>query len=415
MSRSIVDLAVTIKLHTIAIHSYLESQGLPSPTFHPNTPPVLLLSPELSAIRDVTLEALEELRLHLIGPVVHVASHEHAILSLASVQRFNIPHAIPVDGTATFAEIAQRCSLSEDDTRRILRHAMSHYYFAEPSKGIVEHTAASKAMVSFPLASQMLGFSCGELWPGGMRIADAIEKWPGSEEPNECGWALANNTDKKAYDIIDTTPMRAKRMADGMTFLHSGPTFNHEHLLKSYDWKSLSQGLLVDVGGSYGVVAIEIARHVRDITCIVQDLSEVVSKAVVPADLTTRLSFMEHDFFTEQPVKGADIYMLRWILHNWSDKYAVMILRNLIAAFKPGSRVLVSEICLPEYNSSVCPYSNRIPRAFDLFMKQLQNSKERDHDDWRLLFERADPRFKFLGVTSPPAFGLSIIEAVWNG
>ena len=81
-----------------------------------------------------------------------------------------------------------------------------------------------------------------------------------------------------------------------------------------------------------------------------QDLPPVVAgaSAKVPEDLSTRVTFMPHDFMTEQPVKGADAYLFRWIFHNWSDKYCLKILRNLIPALKAGARVVVQDNCLPE-------------------------------------------------------------------
>ena len=60
---------------------------------------------------------------------------------------------------------------------------------------------------------------------------------------------------------------------------------------------------------------------------------------------------MEHDFMTEQPVKGADVYLIRWVLHNWSDKYCLRILRNLIPALKNGARIVIQDNCLPEPNT----------------------------------------------------------------
>lgn len=55
---------------------------------------------------------------------------------------------------------------------------------------------------------------------------------------------------------------------------------------------------------------------------------------------------MVHDFFKAQPVE-ADIYFLRWIFHNWSDKYCIKILRALIPSLKPGAKVIVSEAVMP--------------------------------------------------------------------
>jgi hypothetical protein len=59
---------------------------------------------------------------------------------------------------------------------------------------------------------------------------------------------------------------------------------------------------------------------------------------------------MAHDFFTTQTV-GADAYILRTVLHNWADKYCIMILRALVPALKPGARILINDICLPKPGS----------------------------------------------------------------
>lgn len=45
---------------------------------------------------------------------------------------------------------------------------------------------------------------------------------------------------------------------------------------------------------------------------------------------------MATDFLeTEQPVKDADVYFMRAVLHNWPDEYCVRILRNLL----PGGTI----------------------------------------------------------------------------
>jgi hypothetical protein len=56
---------------------------------------------------------------------------------------------------------------------------------------------------------------------------------------------------------------------------------------------------------------------------------------------------MKHDFFTPQVVKDADVYLYRWIFHNWGDDQSVEILRAAIPALKPGAKVLINDGCLP--------------------------------------------------------------------
>ena len=50
-----------------------------------------------------------------------------------------------------------------------------------------------------------------------------------------------------------------------------------------------------------------------------------------------------HDFFTAQPRHSADVFILRAILHNWSDTYALKILKHLRMAAKPETRLIILE------------------------------------------------------------------------
>jgi len=54
-------------------------------------------------------------------------------------------------------------------------------------------------------------------------------------------------------------------------------------------------------------------------------------------------------------------------------------------------------------------------RTFDLGMIAILNGRERDLDEWKSLFERADPRFSFEGVTQLEGSNLAMITASWMG
>lgn len=97
-------------------------------------------------------------------------------------------------------------------------------------------------------------------------------------------------------------------------------------------------------------MCIALAKAFPSIKFVVQDLPGVLENAErdVPKDIESRIEFMGHNFFEEQPVKNADIYLFRWVFHNWSDKYSVRMLRNLVPALKPGATVVVCDTVLPE-------------------------------------------------------------------
>ncbi|KAI9742267.1 MAG: hypothetical protein M1818_004167 [Claussenomyces sp. TS43310] len=105
-------------------------------------------------------------------------------------------------------------------------------------------------------------------------------------------------------------------------------------------------------------------------------MPEVIRGAETADDLQKddRLEIMAHDFIEQQPLKGADFYLRRWILHDLSDKYAVQILRILILALKKGSSLLISGSSLVQ-PGTVSPYKNRSARNSDIAVKSLQNAK----------------------------------------
>ena len=158
-------------------------------------------------------------------------------------------------------------------------------------------------------------------------------------------------------------PARSKRFGETMDSMSSREGFEPQQLLETFPWESMNPRLFVDVGGSLGKFSILLARKVKHIRCVVQDLPDVVAQgiSVLPADVADQVEFMAHDFFTEQVVKGADIYFLRWILHDWSDKYCIKILQALIPALKDGSRIVIGELVVPE-PGMVSPYQEWIVR-----------------------------------------------------
>ncbi|OCL06611.1 cytochrome P450 [Glonium stellatum] len=98
-----------------------------------------------------------------------------------------------------------------------------------------------------------------------------------------------------------------------MSYMQSrkGMGFSLLDLLSGFDWNSV--GTVVDVGGGHGTTSKDIVGNTASTRCIVQDLPNVVEglEEKLPTELADRITFIGHDFFTEQPVKNAD-----FILHG---------------------------------------------------------------------------------------------------
>ena len=154
------------------------------------------------------------------------------------------------------------------------------------------------------------------------------------------------------FDELAKYPWRAERFAKAMSLHQTRAEYHTSHLLDNYPWSELGTCTVVNVGGSHGASSVALAKRFPAINCIVQDLPESVASSTVPAELEGRVSFMAHDFFTEQPIKGAEIYFFRWIFHDWSDEYSRRILRCLIPALKPQAKIVIQDSVVPEHGAT---------------------------------------------------------------
>ncbi|MCJ1291022.1 hypothetical protein MMC34_002564 [Xylographa carneopallida] len=351
-SSRIIDLASVVMASTAKFEELLALYSLPSPSFHPSTFAKLPPSEELQQTQTAILEAISELQALVLGPIDMLRNNALKyidIISLQAICRFGVAQSFSEE--ASYTQISEKCGLDEQTLRRIMRHSMTSYIFKEHNN-IISHTAASKLLNEDPLMLAWAAMICEESWPAATRAIDALNRWPGSQEPEHTGFALAKNTDVPFFVELGKSPTRAKRFANAMAMFESGHGSAISALLEHYPWGTIGKGTIVDVGGSHGSRGIAIAEKYPSLHCIVLDLPEVVADgpAKIPSDLKSRVTFSAHDFFTEPPdvAKGADVYLFCRVFHNWSDKYSIKILRSLTPALKNGARILISDICLPE-------------------------------------------------------------------
>ncbi|KAG5979524.1 hypothetical protein E4U43_006873 [Claviceps pusilla] len=178
------------------------------------------------------------------------------------------------------------------------------------------------------------------------------------------------------------------------------------------------------MGGNQGYVSVALAEQFPLLSFQVQDLPGTRSdetlpardaaqySSQVPAHLVDRVKLTTHDFFDEQTAV-ADAYLLRHVLHAFPDKAVVRILRQLIPALRPGSRIIIHDAVLPPAGS-VSPTEERTSRLLDVLMKTVCNGREREVQDWKAVLETADARFAWQGAWKSSGH-LWFMEAVWEG
>lgn len=330
---------------------------------------------------------------------------------------FKVPDFIPETGEIDYLSLANECGVNPSQLKQNLRFAMTNHIFREPTPTTVAHTIGSLSLKDgYPMQPfvQWLTEDCA---PMVAHQIDAIEKWGhGSQEPNQTAVNFAYGGNGGFYDFISADPVRERRFGTTIQQVSKQPASSYQHVQNGFDWNSLGNGTVIDVGGHVGFCAVAIAQAAPQLTVIVQERPEVVEMAqdpkttVVPAGLEDRLSFQVHDFFQPQTTP-ADVYFFRKTLLNHTDKYSTNIIRALSPALKPGNRLVIMDFVQSDAVIEATT-TERHFRAVDLQMLLYYNCRYRTLDEWKELVLGADSRFEFEAFCRPPGSGLPVFSFI---
>ncbi|KIW05311.1 uncharacterized protein PV09_03836 [Verruconis gallopava] len=214
----------------------------------------------------------------------------------------------------------------------------------------------------------------------------------------------------------------------GLAMIGGGRVFGSAHV-HDFPWASLGNSLIVDVGGGVGGFPLQLSMVYPDLRFEVQDRGPVIKQGLEhvwpkenPQALKDgRVKFTEHSFFEKNPTTGADIYILRLVLHDWSDEYCIKILKGIKDSMATKSRLLIIEQVMnttlgsPDLQSAPAPLPanygcyTRFSHSRDITMMASINGIERTPDEFRKLLDAAGLNFKKIwNVRSQ----MSLIEAI---
>lgn len=170
----------------------------------------------------------------------------------------------------------------------------------------------------------------------------------------------------------------------------------------AYDFSCFDK--LVDVGGGNGFLLAEILKTTPDLHGILFDQPGVASSAqpmFERAHISDRVEIASGSFFDEIP-SDADAYMMKYVLHDWDDEDALLILKNCVKARRPGGKILIIDNVIPEGNE---PHQGKI---HDIEMMVMTGGKERTVVEFEQLLNLAG--LELIAIT-PTESSLSIVEA----
>ena len=417
----ISQLAAEISRNTSIIDEHLQSNNLPQPSFAADGPahPIPGADEKLAAARHALIEATKALHALAVGPAettrVFCFNEIYLLGAMRVLCHFSVPQNVPLQGSISTGELSAKTGLREELLLRFLRMAAANYYFTEPSPGFVAHSAWSRPIATDEKMRACIWFRHAEMMPTVAKLLEAVERFPDSAEARDTAFGMAFGD--TFFDFKEKHPDHMVKFGLFVDAFASGiEADTAESISRGYAWGGVEAGsLVVDVGGGIGHISAAIAREHAHLKFQVQDFGNLAEESgllMQRQGVADRVQHCAHSFFDPQPAasQGAAVYFLRNIMHNWSDLYCRKILKPIVEAMGPDSRIVICDIVLPEPNTILKTQEARV-RALDLTMLSMFNAKERSYEDWQELFTSVDARLRITAIVGRPKMGTdSLIE-----
>jgi hypothetical protein len=324
--------------------------------------------------------------------VLHIIAGYWLSRSVYLAARLKLADAIG-DGAATLADIAARTGTREDNLRRLMRALSAHGFFEETGTGAFAQTALSETLRSDR--------------PGSMRAVaeaelghDHYDSWRDIESCLvEGGTAFERVYGKPIWRYYAEHPETNALFGEAMTNLTA---IANAAVLGGYQFAQFRRA--VDVGGGHGSFLAAILDGRPHASATLFDIPSVIGDAAKAGFVDRhqgRLDLVGGDFFAEIPA-GGDIYLLKFILHDWGDEDCCRILGNIRREIDPKGRLIVVEIVLPPMNEP------HIGPLIDLNMMVMTGGAERTEGEYRDLLAKSGFRLDRVVATRSP---FSVFEA----
>ena len=281
------------------------------------------------------------------------------------------------DGPASAEDVAGARDLDRDNTYRLLRGLASLDLLDERRDGTFainergEHLTRDHPMSLRGIARLVEGEEQYAIWPS---LPELVET--GEED------AFEDVHGASLFEYVQQNPEHAEVFDEGMTSHSTVETRDVLEALEGYRFGETAH--LCDVGGGSGHLLSHLLADRPHLTGEVLELPQVAEKAgEVPGRLGVgdRVAFTPGDMF--EAVPGADGYVLKHILHDWTDEECVGILDSVAEAAEPGVPVMVAEYVVPG------PDEPHFAKLFDLHMLLCTGGRERTVEEYGELFDRS--------------------------
>ncbi|KAI0939258.1 hypothetical protein AcW1_004349 [Taiwanofungus camphoratus] len=327
-----------------------------------------------------------------------------------------LANADPKEGLPV-QEISQQAGVDEDKLTRVLRCLCTIQIFNEvKNKNFVNSPTSQSLVNNEPLRCWIL-LHGEELYTASDKLMPLLFD-PTKTHSNAnrgSAWQEVTGTKQNVWEYLeeriqqpDGRMQSRPQLAIWALGMVGGGRALAPSLYADFPWESLGSGIVIDVGGGVGGTSLDLAKRFPRLQFIVQDRASTIQQGeaiwlreLPDAVEAGRIKFVAHNFFAEQPVKGADVYLLRYILHDWPDDECVTILTGLRQAMGTNSRILIADqiinttvgsVYIKAAPSPLPPnygYASSFGNVHDLTMMAIHNGKERTPEQLLELADRA--------------------------
>ena len=205
---------------------------------------------------------------------------------------------------------------------------------------------------------------------------------------------------KPIWEVLAERPEQCETFQQAMT---NSTSVAADAIVEAYDFSGIER--LADVGGGHGLLLAAILRANPPMQGVLFDRPEVVEH--VPKRQFTgcegRITTEAGSFFERVP-DGCDAYLLKHIIHDWSDEHCRTILGLMREKLPKHGRVLVCEMVVSDEPGPTPA------KLLDIEMLVMTvGGKERTPEEFRELFASSGLRLNRIVATERP---ISVIEAV---
>jgi hypothetical protein len=174
--------------------------------------------------------------------------------------------------------------------------------------------------------------------------------------------------------------------------------------LQDYDFSGIAH--LCDVGGGHGYALCHLLATQPHLRGTVLERPSVIDDTerlwAAKMGLGDRCAYVPGDMFKEVP--PADAYMIKRVLHDWSDEECRRILSTMHRAAPRHGRVFVIEAVVPG------PDTPHFSKLFDIHMLIVLTGRERTEEEYAALLAGAG--WKYARTWYPASKLLGVIEGV---